>query len=108
MENWAEIRRRVLVDGLSQRAACREFDIHWDTLQKILDHPEPPGYCRTTPRARPKLDPFLPVIHQILEADKKAPKKQRHTARRLFERLRDEDGYTPRGLRLKVVLSGPP
>jgi transposase len=93
MENWAAIRRRVLVDGLSKRAACREFDIHWDTLQKILDHPEPPGYRRTTPRARPKLDPFLPVIHQILEGDKKAPRKQRHTARRIFERLRDEHGY---------------
>ena len=31
MESWAEIRRRVLVDGLSKRAACREFDLHWDT-----------------------------------------------------------------------------
>ena len=60
MENWAEIRRRVLVDGLSKRAACREYDIHWDTLRKILDHPEPPGYRRTAPRPRPKLDPFLP------------------------------------------------
>jgi transposase len=94
MENWAEIRRRVLVDGLSKRAACREYDIHWDTLQKILDHPEPPGYRRTAPRPKPKLDPFLPVIHRILEGDKKAPRKQRHTARRIFERLRDEHGYT--------------
>src|SRR5262245_46717331 len=94
MENWAEIRRRVLVDGLSKRAACRQYDIHWDTLRKILEHPEPPGYRRTTPRPRPKLDPFLPVLHQILEDDKKAPKKQRHTARRIFERLRDEHGYT--------------
>jgi transposase len=93
MENWAEIRRRVLVDGLSKRAACREFDVHWDTLQKILDHPEPPGYRRTAPRPRPKLEAFLPVIHQILEDDKKAPRKQRHTARRIFERLRDEHGY---------------
>src|SRR5512134_3643039 len=93
MENWAEIRRRVLVDGLSKRAACREFDIHWDTLRKILDHPEPPGYRRSAPRPRPKLDPFLPVIRRILEGDKKAPKKQRHTARRIFERLRDEHGY---------------
>ena len=94
MENWAEIRRRVLVDGLGKRAACREYDIHWDTLKKILDHPEPPGYRRATPRPRPKLDPFLPAIHQILEGDRKAPKKQRHTARRVFERLRDEHGYT--------------
>src|SRR3954453_6531455 len=94
MDNWAEIRRRVLVDGLGKRAACREFDIHWDTLTKILAHPEPPGYRRTTPRPKPKLDPFLPVIHQILEDDKKGPKKQRHTAKRIFERLRDEHGYT--------------
>jgi transposase len=94
MENWAEIRRRVLVDGLGKRAACREYDIHWDTLTKILEHPEPPGYRRTAPRPRPKLDPFLGVIHQILEDDKKAPKKQRHTTRRIFERLRDEHGYT--------------
>jgi transposase len=94
MENWAEIRRRVLVDEQSKRSVCREFDIHWDTLQKILDHPEPPGYRCTAPRPRPKLDPFLPVIHQILVDDKKAPRKQRHTARRIFERLRDEYGYT--------------
>ncbi len=93
MENWAEIRRRVLVDGLGKRAACREYDIHWDTLTKILRHPEPPGYRRATPRPRPKLDPFLPVLHQILEDDRKAPRKQRHTAKRIFERLRDEHGY---------------
>jgi hypothetical protein len=37
MENWAEIRRRVLVDGLSKRAACREYGLHWDTLKKILE-----------------------------------------------------------------------
>src|SRR3954468_21713025 len=94
MENWAEIRRRVLVDGLSQRAACREYDLHWDTLTKILSHAEPPGYRRTAPRPRPKLDPFLGVVHQILEADRKAPRKQRHTAVRIFQRLRDEHGYT--------------
>jgi transposase len=94
MENWAEIRRRVLVDGLSKRAACRQYGLHWDTLAKILEHAEPPGYRRTAPRPRPKLDPFLGIIHQILEGDKKAPRKQRHTARRIFERLRDEHGYT--------------
>jgi transposase len=93
MENWAEIRRRVLADGQSKRSVCRQFDIHWETLQKILDHPEPPGYHRTAPRPKPKLDPFRPVIDQILEGDKKAPKKQRHTARRIFERLRDGYGY---------------
>ena len=75
MENWAEIRRRVLVDGLGKRAACREYDIHWDTLQKILRHPEPPGYRRASPRPRPKLDPFLGVLHQILEQEKATDEK---------------------------------
>lgn len=100
MENWAEIRRRVLVDGQSKRSVCREFDIHWDTLRKILNHPEPAGYRRAGPRPKPKLEPFLPVIHQILKDDGKAPRKQRHTARRIFERLRDEHGY---GGKLTIV-----
>jgi transposase len=94
MENWAEIRRRVLVDGLSKRAACREYQIHWDTLTEILTHTEPPPFRRAAPRPGPKLGPFLPVIHQILDDDRKAPKKQRHTANRIFQRLRTECGYT--------------
>src|SRR3954471_20476024 len=93
MDNWAEIRRRVLADGLSGRAACREYKIHWKTLKKILDNPEPPGYRRTKPRRPSILDPLLPVVHQILEDDRKAPRKQRHSARRIFERLRAEHGY---------------
>ena len=96
MEKWAEIRRRVLVDGQSKRSVCREFEIHWGTLQKILSYPEPPGYRRAGPRPRPKLEPFLAVIDQILKDDTKAPRKQRHTAKRIFERLRDEYGYEGR------------
>ena len=93
MDNWTEIRRRVLVDGHSMRSVQREFHLHWKTLRKILDHPEPPGYRQERPRPKPKLGPFLPVLHQILEDDRKAPRKQRHTAKRVFERLRDEHGY---------------
>jgi transposase len=94
MEIWAEVRRRVLAGEISKRQACREYHLHWDTLQKILEHAEPPGYRRREPRAKPTLGPFLPVIHQILEADRQAPRKQRHTARRIFDRLREEHGYT--------------
>src|SRR3954466_14509564 len=93
MEDWAEIRRRVLADGLSGRAACREYKIHWKTLKKVLDNPEPPGYRRTKPKRPSILDPLLPVVHQILEDDRKAPRKQRHTARRIFDRLRAEHSY---------------
>jgi len=105
MEHWAEIRRRVLVDGQGKRSVCREFDIHWDTLQKILSHAEPPGYRRATPRSRPKLDPFLPVIHQILQADKKAPRKQRHTTIRIFRRLRDEYGHSGGLTAVKIAVA---
>jgi transposase len=54
----------------------------------------PPGYRRTRPPARPKLDAFVPIIDSILAADRQAPRKQRHTAKRIFERLRDEHGFT--------------
>src|SRR5262245_63238366 len=94
MEHWAEIRRRVLTGEISKRAACRHYDIHWQTLKKILEHDEPPGFRLTAPRARPRLGQFLPIIHAILEADRQAPKKQRHTARRIFDRLRQEHAYT--------------
>ena len=91
---WSEIRRRVLTGELTKRAACREYDLHWETLEKILAHVEPPGYRRTKPRHKPKIEPFLPIIEEILESDRKAPKKQRHTAQRIWERLRDEHGFT--------------
>ena len=93
MEQWAEIRRRVLTGEITKREACREYDLHWQTLKKILASAEPPPFRPKVPRAKPRLGPFLPVIHQILEADRQAPKKQRHTAERIFQRLRDEHNY---------------
>jgi transposase len=93
METWAEVRRRVLTGEISKREACRRYRLHWDTLTKILTHEEPPGYRRRRPRAKPTLGPFLPVSHAILESDRRAPRKQRHTARRIFDRLREEHGY---------------
>jgi transposase len=93
MEQWTEIRRRVLIGELTKRAACREYELHWKTLQKILEHTEPPGYRQAQARRKPKIEKYLPIIGQILEADCQAPKKQRHTAHRIWERLRDEQGF---------------
>ena len=92
MEIWVEVRRRVLTGELSKRAACREYEIHWQTLEKILSHSEPPGYQKTKPRPS-IVDPFLPIIEEILKSDRQVHRKQHHTARRIFERLRDEHGY---------------
>jgi transposase len=93
MEMWRDIRRRVIVEGESKRQICREYDIHYKTLQKILSYSAPPGYRQTKPRQKRKIGPYLSAIEQILAADKKAPRKQRHTAKRIFERLIDECGY---------------
>jgi transposase len=93
MELWSEVRRRVLTGELSKRQACQQYKLHWDTLKKILRHGEPPGYCKRAPREKPVLGPFVAIIHEILEADKKAPPKQRHTAKRILQRLRIEHGY---------------
>ena len=94
MEQWAEIRRRVLTGEVSKRQACQEYEIHWQTLQKILSQSEPTPFRTKPSRARPRLDPFVPIIHQILDADRAMPAKQRHTAERIYQRLRDEHGYT--------------
>jgi transposase len=60
----------------------------------MLEYSLPPGYRRQKPIRRPKLGPWLGVIDAILEQDKQRPKKQRHTAKRIFERLRAEHSYS--------------
>ena len=95
MEQWTEIRRKVLVEGVSKRQVVEDYRLGWATLKKILTNSEPPGYQGRDQRPKRKLtEGLLEEVDKILEADKEAPAKQRHTARRIFERLRDEHGYT--------------
>jgi transposase len=81
------------VDGMSIRQASREFGLARKTIRKMLAHSVPPGYERKDPIRRPKLGPWVGVIDQILEDDKSQPKKQRHTAKRIWERLKAEHGF---------------
>jgi hypothetical protein len=94
MDQWTEIRRKVLVEGASKRSIHRDYGIGHQALAKILANAEPPGYQMTEVRRKPVLGRHLATIDQILADDKEAPPKQRHTARRIFDRLRDEHGYT--------------
>ena len=94
MELYAGVRRAVLVEGMSRRAAAREFGLARKTVGKMLEYSAPPGYQRQKPIKRPKLGPWQGAIDAILEDDKQRPRKQRHTAKRIFERLRAEHGYT--------------
>jgi transposase len=60
----------------------------------MLKYSAPPGYQRQQPAKRPKLDSWVGVIDQILEGDRERPRKQRHTAKRIHERLRAEHGFS--------------
>lgn len=93
VEIYARVRHAVLIEGISERAAAERFGINARTVSKMLKFSVPPGYVRKKPPLRPKLDPFIGIIDAILAADKERPKKQRHTAKRIFERLRDEHGF---------------
>ena len=95
---YLRVRRAVMVEGMSVREASRVFGLHRDTVRKMLAYSTPPGYRRKIPPRRPKLEPLIGVIDRILDDDHRVPRKQRHTAKRIFERLRDEyvfdGGYT--------------
>jgi transposase len=80
--------------GLSSREVARQFGISRETVGKMLKFSEPPGYRRSAATKRPKLDGFTHIIDGYIEGDKPVPRKQRHTAKRIFERLRDEHGFT--------------
>ncbi|WP_412032834.1 IS21 family transposase [Nitratireductor aquimarinus] len=85
---------RVACDGgMSQREASKHFGISRDTVRKMMTYSVPPGYRRRAPVRRPKLEAFIPIIDGWLEADRTVPRKQRHTAKRVFDRLRDEHGF---------------
>ena len=90
---YYHVRKACLVDGMSVREASRVFGVHRDTVNKMLSNPVPPGYRRKRPPRRPKLEPYMGIIDRILEEDLSSPKKQRHTVRRIFERLRAEYGF---------------
>ena len=94
VELYARVRRACMVEGMSLREASRVFGLHRDTVRKMLAYSVPPGYRRQDPPRRPKLEPFTGVIDAILEADRQVPRKQRHTAKRIFERLRGEYEFT--------------
>ncbi len=93
VEMYYRVRRACLVEGMSVREAARVFGVHRDTVRKMLANATPQGYTRQRPPRKPKIEPFAEVIDAILEADRRVHRKQRHTAKRIFERLRDEHGF---------------
>ena len=97
MEQWTDVRRAVLADGLSKRAACRRFGLHWDTLKRILEHPVPPGYLRKQATQKSLIAAWLGRLGALIEANSDLPRKQRYTVKRMWQVLCGEGfagGYT--------------
>jgi len=90
---YAKIRRDCLVEKESERSVACKYGINRRTVSKILKNAHPPGYRRKSPPVKPKLVDYEEFIDEILLQDKKVHRKQRHTARKSFERLRKEKNY---------------
>jgi hypothetical protein len=89
VELFAAIRFDWQRSQMSVRALARKYDVHRRTVRQALVSAVPPD-CNVPARAAPVLDEVRRLINDMLREDLEAPRKQRHTARRVFERLHDE------------------
>ncbi|MDQ3702257.1 MAG: IS21 family transposase [Chloroflexota bacterium] len=91
VELFEQIRRDARLEGLSVRALAERHHVHRRTVRQALAAALPPP--RKAPaREAPVLGPWKAIIRGWLEADQRSPRKQRHTGRRIWQRLRAEYG----------------
>lgn len=87
------IRREYFLNRKSMREIARELHHSRKTIRKAIYDPRIPEYKRSRPAPKRVIGPFVEIIQQWLQEDKQRPVKQRHTARRIYERLQGEYGY---------------
>ena len=81
-------------DGWSIRKIARRLEMSRQTVRKVLGAPaEPPRYRPRASRTAPVMGPYLEIVERWLDADETAPRKQRHTAKRVYDRLVSEYDY---------------
>jgi hypothetical protein len=90
VELYEQIRRVHAREGLSIRELSRRFQVHRRDVRAALVSAVPPSRRPSPPRESPALGLWKEIIDGWLEDDRSAPRKQRHTARRVWERLVDE------------------
>ncbi|MET3602088.1 transposase [Martelella mangrovi] len=93
MDLYLKVRLAVL-EGMRRRQAAKHFNISRESVAKMLSYSTPPGYQRRSPVRLPKLDAFISTVDHWLDEDRQVLRKRRHTAKRVFDRLRDECGFT--------------
>ena len=89
---WAKVRRRILVEGVSQRQVARETGISPKTVRKMLAHPHPQPYG---PRSRryPKLGPHTASVRRMVRENATLPPAGRLSVQAMYERIRDQEGF---------------
>lgn len=87
------IRKKHLVEGWSIRRISRNLDVSRQSVRKALATADEPRYRLNKPRPCPVIDAYRRIIEEWLKADQEAPAKQRHTAKRIYDRLVDEYGF---------------
>ena len=102
VDKYAEV-RLAYRDGMGVNDLARTFHHSKRKIQQILAQAEPRP-VRKRQSGPSLLDPFKPIIDAILAADEEAPPKQRHTASKLFRRLRDEHGYPGGAERVRLYV----
>lgn len=92
MELFEQIRRDRRLDGVSIRELAERHRVHRRTVRQALASALPPPRREYPPRPRPAVDPWASIVDGWLLADRDVPRKQRHTARRVWQRLVAEHG----------------
>jgi transposase len=97
VELFEKIRRDHEFGDLSARELARRYGVHRRTVRQALGSAVPPERKRPVGRPAPALGAFREWIDEILIADRDAPRKQRHTAKRIGDRLAEEHGVVVAG-----------
>jgi len=93
VEQFERIRREHREEGVSIRELARRHGVHRRVVRQALESAVPPPR-QPYPRTQPAIGPHAATVARWLTEDQAAPRKQRHTARRIWERLVDEEGAT--------------